>query len=75
LSLTGYFLQMKVLIDNGFARCQTLRPTNIAKTDDAASTIRQYVAALLPANSGYFRLLSGSYWKAKLAGATVVASN
>jgi hypothetical protein len=66
---------MKVLINSGFARRLTLRPTNIAKTDDAASTIRQYVAALSPANSGYFRLLSGSFRKAKLAGATVVASN
>jgi len=41
------------------------------KMDDAARTIRQYVAALL-------RKLSGFYLEsliAKLAGATVVASN
>jgi len=43
--------------------------------DDAASTIRQYVAAQLLGNPGYFRLLSGSFRKLKLAGATVVASN
>jgi hypothetical protein len=44
---------MKVFINSDLARCLAPRRTNIAKTDDAASTIRQYVAALMPANSGF----------------------
>jgi len=39
--------------------------------DDAAPTIRQYVAALLPIFSGFFL----ESMVAKLAGATIVASN
>jgi hypothetical protein len=48
---------MKVWIDCDFARYAACRRTNIAKTDDAALTIRQYVAAQLPGNpaiSGFF---------------------
>jgi hypothetical protein len=40
------------------------------KVDDAALYIRQYVAASLLANSGFF----GDSVIAKLAGATIVAS-
>jgi hypothetical protein len=41
------------------------------KMDDAAFSIRHYVAALLPTNSGFF----DESMNAKLAGATIVASN
>ncbi|MDH3751004.1 MAG: hypothetical protein OEU40_10445 [Gammaproteobacteria bacterium] len=40
------------------------------KMDDAARYFRQYVAALLPTNSGFF----DESMIAKLAGATIVAS-
>jgi len=58
LSLTGYFLHMKTEIE-------------LYKMDDAAFSIRHYVAALLPTNSGFF----DESMNAKLAGATIVASN
>jgi len=58
LSLTGYFLHMKTEIE-------------LYKMDDAAFSIRHYVAALLPSNSGFF----DESMNAKLAGATIVASN
>jgi hypothetical protein len=41
------------------------------KMDDAAFSIRHYVAALLPSNSGFF----DESMNAKLAVATIVASN
>ncbi|MGB5510108.1 MAG: hypothetical protein WBM87_00195 [Woeseiaceae bacterium] len=56
---------------SGFARRQAPCPAIIAKSDDAALSIRQYVAALTPTFSGFFL----DQWKAKLASATVVASN
>jgi hypothetical protein len=62
---------MNSLIKSGFARARALCPANIAKSDDAALSIRQYVAALTPTYSGFFT----DRWKAKLASATVVASN
>jgi hypothetical protein len=58
LSLTGYFLHIKTEIE-------------LYKMDDAAFSIRHYVAALLPTNSGFF----DESMNAKLAGATIVASN
>jgi hypothetical protein len=43
-----------MMMKSGFARRQAPSPGNIAKSDDAALSIRQYVAALTPTFSGFF---------------------
>jgi hypothetical protein len=51
---------------------RTIQPRiELYKMDDAAFAIRHYVAAMLPSNSGFF----DESMNAKLAGATIVASN
>jgi len=72
LSLTGYFLHMKIGSQLAFAGPSSGPPTNKpCKMDDAASNIRQTIAALSPITSGF----SLESMIAKTAGATVVASN
>jgi hypothetical protein len=45
---------MDVLFEIGIARPRALCLVNIAKSDDAARSIRQYVAALMPTFFGFF---------------------
>jgi len=72
LWLTGYFLHMKFGSQLALSGPSSGPPTNkTCKMDDAASNIRQTIAALSPSISGF----SLESMIAKTAGATVVASN
>jgi len=72
LSLTGYFLHMKIGFQLALTGPSSAFLTNKpCKMDDAASNIRQTIAALSPITSGF----SLESMIAKTAGATVVASS